>query len=413
MGKRVLYIGVGNPVAPSSGMDLVLREHILELLQLSTIELRGIVVQAGVAGGISKPFESPWPSFKFYTGDLQTEAGGVSRVINKVKHSFCNPAPLASYAFLSKAAQQAIASELATNYDLVIIDHMLAICNIHPFSLLALKDKMILIAHDVTPLYLLGTSRLINNIAAKLFHYDDAFKALIVESVLIKRAALTIFLSKWDEQWYGWLKANTISLCPILSERKVDKTERKFAKPYVVFVGGTGFAPNKAALEWIIGKLSPALAALAPDVSIRLVGKGTADLQDATQSNINHMGFVSDEQLSEILQDCLAVISPVVHGGGIKIKVLEAVMAGCPILATEESLRGFEFLNISPAIDLNRPEDTAKIIDHLKNVPEVQTAMRSQIQQSWNAYVDTNKNQFSKQILALLQMNSNTDVKTP
>ncbi len=413
MGKKVLYIGVGNPVAPSSGMDNVLREHILELVQLQSIELHGIIVQAGIAGAAVRPVESPWPNFKIYTGDLQTEAGGLSRIKNKLKHIFCNIAPLASYAFLSKSAQQEIAAALTMDYDLVVIDHMLAICNIQPSALLSLKHKAILIAHDVTPLYLLGTSRLNKNIVAKIFLFDDAFKSLVVESILIKRAALTVFLSQWDEQWYSWLNANTISLCPTLTERKLDKADRVAAKPYVVFVGGAGFAPNKAALEWIINKLSPALLSQDPDISIMLVGKGTADLENAMQPNIKHMGFVSDEQLSDILRDCLAVISPVVHGGGIKIKVLEAAMAGSPIIATKESLRGFEFLNINPAIELNNPKATAIAIVNLKNSPDKQAALRAQIERAWSDYSGANKNQLSKQIVAQLQMNSNVAGNAP
>ncbi|MDX1921767.1 MAG: glycosyltransferase [Alphaproteobacteria bacterium] len=401
MPKKVLYIGVGNPIQPSSGMDVVLREHILELIQCRDIELRGIIVEPGVAGAISSAKSNQWPNFTIHTGDLQREAGGASRVIKKLKSVLFNCAPLAAYAFQCDAAKREISTEISKPYDLVIIDHLLALCNIPFSSLLALKYKIILIAHDAMPLYLLGTSKLKTNILAKLFLYGDAIKAWIVEAILVKHSALTVFLSRYDEQFYGWLRAKTLSLCPILTERQShDNRDRGHAKPYITFVGGTGFLPNKAALEWIINHLSPALAALDASISIMLVGKGSADLPNANKHNIRHIGFVSDEQLSELLREGLAVISPVVHGGGIKIKVLEAVMAGSPIVATAESLRGFEFLDIVPTIKLDNPEAAAQAIVRLKNDPAQQEAMRQHIISKWDEYCAANSNQLTKQVLA-------------
>lgn len=401
MAKKVLYIGVGNPAQPSSGMDVVLREHILELVQCRDIELRGIIVQAGVAGAQMPAAQLPWPHFKSYIGDLQNEAGGLSRIIKKLKSIMLNCAPLAAYAFQCDAAKREIKVELARNHDVVVIDHMLAMCNIPFCSLLALKNKTILIAHDAMPLYLLGTSQLNPAILAKLFLYMDAIKAWVIESILVSRAALTVFLSGYDQQFYGWLNARTLSLCPMLTERKKhDDRTRGAAKPYVVFVGGTGFLPNKAALEWIINHLSPALATLNPSICIMLVGKGSAELPGANKPNIKHMGFVSDEELSAILRDGLAVISPVVHGGGIKIKVLDAVMAGNPVIATAESLRGFEFLNILPAIALNNPASAARAIVQLHDMPAHQAAERLRITQLWNEYCAAHNNELSKQVLA-------------
>lgn len=414
MGKSVLYIGAGNPLSPGSGMDVVLREHILELIQLTDMKLTGITVQPGVSGATYSQPVLPWKNFNHFVGDLQHEAGGLSRVFKKLWLILFSAASLSAYAFCSKAARQHIAAELKNGHDVIVIDHVLSICNIPFWQLLFSHSNIILIAHDVMPFYLLETARLQANPLKKLFLMMEALKAWVVEVLLINKSAMTVFLSQWDLRQYQWMPSyRAMSLCPMLTQRQAlnkypNNPVREVAKPEVVFIGSPGFLPNKAALQWIIDYLSPSLLAIDPDISIVLVGKGTAALDAQHRPNIKHMGFVSDEDLAALLRDCLAVISPVVHGSGIKIKVLEAVIAGSPVLATAESLRGFEFLDVQPMIELDNPDIAARAIVQLKQMPEEQAKARHHISRQWEKYMQEHHSKLGSVILRLLDNNKDS-----
>ena len=81
-------------------------------------------------------------------------------------------------------------------------------------------------------------------------------------------------------------------------------------------------------------------------------------------------GFVTKERLDELHRIAEIFVCPVVLGSGVKIKVLEAVAFGLPIVASIESLRGIDFL-LGNAVTITRDVGAAatRIVD-LLNSPE-------------------------------------------
>jgi glycosyltransferase involved in cell wall biosynthesis len=170
----------------------------------------------------------------------------------------------------------------------------------------------------------------------------------------------------------------------------------------VVFIGSPDFAPNKFALDWILGKLAPQLEAIDPTITVTLVGKGTQHMEGVHRKNINALGFVPEEHLASLLQSCLCTISPIAHGTGIKIKVLESFAAGCPVFATTESLRGVEFMGISPKIEIDNPKETAEKIAAFANDPNGRETERANIRKVWTNHVARRKGELNRLIAEIL-----------
>ncbi|MBA4377597.1 MAG: hypothetical protein C0395_02920 [Gemmatimonas sp.] len=109
----------------------------------------------------------------------------------------------------------------------------------------------------------------------------------------------------------------------------------------LLFVGSFGHAPNRSAAEFLVDKVWPRIAQYDPDLSLVLAGGGPrtflASLA-ARDPRVTTPGFVHD--LDDLYRDCRLLAAPLTEGGGIKIKILEAMAAGIPVVTTPIGAEG-------------------------------------------------------------------------
>ncbi|WP_157781326.1 glycosyltransferase, partial [Yersinia pestis] len=79
-------------------------------------------------------------------------------------------------------------------------------------------------------------------------------------------------------------------------------------------------------------------------VDILVTGSFNDDIksQFSQYSCVKLVGYVSDIQLRELQSSCIAVISPIITGGGVKIKNIEAIKLKIPLIATKFSCEGID-----------------------------------------------------------------------
>jgi glycosyltransferase involved in cell wall biosynthesis len=225
-------------------------------------------------------------------------------------------------------------------------------------------------------------------------------QAWFVEILLFRIAALVVFLSAFDRAWFGrWVGSGALVLCPIIREGKPapEEYDGSYA-PQFLFVGGADFPPNAFAIHWICSKLAPHLQMISSQVSILLVGKGVEKLAGTIASNVRPLGIVSDAELLRLLHSSAAIICTIVHGSGLKIKILEALSSGCPVFATAESLRGFEFMQVTPMLDLGDVSTTSSNIASFAADSELQRNVRKSIVEKWQKYVEVRRLALAKSI---------------
>jgi len=114
----------------------------------------------------------------------------------------------------------------------------------------------------------------------------------------------------------------------------------------LLFVGSAKYFPNRDAIEWLAGTLLPRLRQSDPAITLNIAGTAINEINQAFHTQgVHYLGFVSESELERLHVESTLFICPVVLGGGIKIKVLEASSYGIPIVATNESLNGIEYLS--------------------------------------------------------------------
>ena len=112
-----------------------------------------------------------------------------------------------------------------------------------------------------------------------------------------------------------------------------------------LFVGSFGHRPNVLAAEFLVNQVWPKVAAERPEAHLVLAGRGS-DEYLATQvpraqwadRKVEALGFVDD--LTPHFRNCRLFVAPLPEGGGIKIKILEAMARGVPVVTTPVGAEG-------------------------------------------------------------------------
>jgi glycosyltransferase involved in cell wall biosynthesis len=112
----------------------------------------------------------------------------------------------------------------------------------------------------------------------------------------------------------------------------------------ILFVGSFAHPPNRQAARFLVKKLVPALRREHPALICEIVGRNPpVDLRaaaDASKGAVMIHGFVPD--LAPVFERSWLFVAPLFSGGGIKIKILEALGRGMPVLTTPIGLDGID-----------------------------------------------------------------------
>ena len=100
-----------------------------------------------------------------------------------------------------------------------------------------------------------------------------------------------------------------------------------------IFVGSYDYDPNEAAAETIIHDIAPEF----PDVQFLLVGRDPPTIP-ADRSNVTAPGYVDDLPGTLALAD--VALCPLPRGSGTKLKMLDYLAAGLPIVTTSVGAQG-------------------------------------------------------------------------
>lgn len=130
----------------------------------------------------------------------------------------------------------------------------------------------------------------------------------------------------------------------------------------LLFVGNYEYHPNVDAVEWALESILPALWQLNPNVRFAICGYGLPDRwrQRWTDPRIEWQGFVPD--LRDLQRQAAIFFAPLRQGGGSKLKVLEAMAAGLPVVTTEQGRSGLNVSNGQHCLGSEDPQELAQLL---------------------------------------------------
>jgi polysaccharide biosynthesis protein PslH len=153
------------------------------------------------------------------------------------------------------------------------------------------------------------------------------------------------------QDWYGQLPytqvvPNSIDVpyydCVRLGKCSLPK-ELDEKKRYLLYSGKFSYYPNSVAVNILIEHIYPRLKQIYPDCSLLLVGRNPT--QKMLQAAEKDPGIVVTGQVPDV-RPYMAAASimavPLHHGGGTRLKILEAFAAGCPVISTAKGAEGLK-----------------------------------------------------------------------
>ena len=107
----------------------------------------------------------------------------------------------------------------------------------------------------------------------------------------------------------------------------------------VLFVGSNFYA-NREAADFLVQQLAPSLGRHAA-TQIWIAGNvfNRSDSHAELPTNVRILGRVED--LTALYREATATVAPIFSGAGMKVKVAESLMHGCPVIGTPLALRGY------------------------------------------------------------------------
>jgi len=104
--------------------------------------------------------------------------------------------------------------------------------------------------------------------------------------------------------------------------------ERGSEDPVVLFVGALWYAPNRDAVEWLLGECWPRIRSRNPKAKFRVIGAAPPEQRRRWEQveGVECPGFVDD--LAQEYARAVCALAPIQAGGGTQIKTLEALAHG-------------------------------------------------------------------------------------
>jgi glycosyltransferase involved in cell wall biosynthesis len=156
-------------------------------------------------------------------------------------------------------------------------------------------------------------------------------------------------------------QAVDIAVIPIAIDTGEVKMIKREAEPaHILHLGTMYWPPNIDAVKWFVHQVYPLIRQQRPDVQFDVVGaRPPAELLALNDAGlgINVTGYVEDPTPCQ--RQAAVVVIPLLAGGGMRVKILNALAEGIPIVSTA---LGCEGIQVTPGKDIligNAPEEFA------------------------------------------------------
>lgn len=226
------------------------------------------------------------------------------------------------------------------------------------------NSKIIASEYDVS---FLGLERKAKNSTGKdrekLFSYYEKYKKLEIDSLALCDYVLPESQKDKDLLIEEGIAESKIGiLVPFYHDLR--SIERNNIDNSILFWGAMYRPENYMACFWFINKVMPLL----DDIDVRFViagNKPPKSLVACQNERVVVTGFVEDE--TALFANSLCFVSPLLTGAGIKVKNIEAISSGIPVLTNDIGIEGIPATDGKEYYHCTTPEDYSNIIHQLLN----------------------------------------------
>ena len=123
-----------------------------------------------------------------------------------------------------------------------------------------------------------------------------------------------------------------------LSTTEIDAVRERFGitDEGILFMGLYGYPPNTEAVRFLIEQVMPSLHRQRPNIRLVVTGGGPP----SSPQWLIKTGIIARRELDAVLCACRVGVAPIFKGSGTRLKILEYMAAGLPVVATTKGAEG-------------------------------------------------------------------------
>lgn len=157
-----------------------------------------------------------------------------------------------------------------------------------------------------------------------------------------RRVELSLLLNRGEVATLQARSGAAVMAIPPLIRPPALRETQWSGRPEFCFVGMLSIAHNDDGLAWFLRDGMPELLRRHPDAVLHVIGRGASPhvvaLAESHGDSVRLHGYVED--LDALVGSCCAMVNVLRFGSGVKIKVLDALARGLPVVTTEIGAEG-------------------------------------------------------------------------
>lgn len=228
--------------------------------------------------------------------------------------------------------------------DLVILDFIYMYYNLARADLGGVP--VVLVQHNLEHQSFLSIAMEARDLPRRIIYRLESWKIKRLMRRLHERKffAGMIFISPADAKAYGreFGKIKHLVLPPAVTGVRNWAEKRRVESGSLVFTGAMCWPPNVFAVSWLVRKVMPKIWAVMPEAKLYIVGRSpTAPVRSLASERVIVTGTVPTTL--PYLRKANVVVTPLLAGGGIKLKLFEALQTGNIVVTTPQGKAGTVF----------------------------------------------------------------------
>jgi len=150
----------------------------------------------------------------------------------------------------------------------------------------------------------------------------------------------------------------------------------------ICFLGSGSHSPNLDALIYFLNEMWPGILSKNPNLVLHVVGSWDKPIKNkilADYANVHFTGFIAD--LNNELSKSILVV-PLRIGSGIRIKILDAINAGAPVVTSSIGMEGLPLLSEIDCLIFDNPHEFSDAVIRLSQDSELRLQLKTSAQRS-------------------------------
>jgi len=151
---------------------------------------------------------------------------------------------------------------------------------------------------------------------------------------------------------------SALRIVPNGVDRETLKRKNEFHPGRLIYSGSVTYSANLDAVRFFAGEILPLIRRVRPATFAVTGSTGNIDISDLVADGVTFTGRVPD--VTHIVANSSVSVVPVRIGGGTRLKILEAMAVGTPVVATPKGAEGLVVSHGDDILLADSPEAFAK-----------------------------------------------------